>query len=130
MAISQDAGQSWLRANHGLAKRYGMLCAVDPANANLWYACLGSSPFNAYGKSPSVYLYRRAANDTWEAIGWEPHPLHQTPTALVTIAGLPGLLLVGLRDGRVRTSEDYGSSWAELPIQFDSIWHWMVAGQG
>jgi hypothetical protein len=125
-AVSHDAGVSFQKANRGLAKRYGIVCAADPVQPEIWYACVGSSPWNAFGPDPQVYLYRARGESGWEPIGWGPHPLTETPTALVTLPGAPGQLYAGLKNGDVWHSRDYGDTWDKLPVNLEGIWFSML----
>lgn len=126
LSLSQDGGSNFAKQNKGLAKRYGIVCAADPAEASIWYGCVAPSPWNAFGDNPSVYLYR-ASGDGWQSIGWEHHPLSETPTVLVTLPDLPGHIYAGLQTGGVMHSVDYGDNWTRLPIKFEGIWHNMFA---
>lgn len=125
-SFSQDGGLTFQKANRGLAKKYGIVCAADPLEPEVWYVCAGSSPFNAFGKNPGVFLYRSKGESGWQPIGWEPHPLTATPTALVTLPGAPGQLYAGLKNGDVWLTRDYGDSWEKLPINMSGIWFSMV----
>lgn len=120
--VSRDGGLTFRKANQGLAQKYGIVCAADPAQPEIWYACVAPSPFNAFGDAPKVHLYRAAGGAGWEPIGWQPHPLPVTPTALVTVPGEPGRLYAGLYDGDVWETPDYGDSWEKLPFNLGGIW--------
>jgi hypothetical protein len=125
LSMSQDGGHSWQKQNRGVAKRYGITCAADPEDPQIWYGCVGSSPGNAFGSDPSVYLYRRHGND-WQPIGWQPHPLNETPTVLLTVPGEAGHLYAGLQRGSVMHSSDYGETWRRLPLNLEGIWLHML----
>jgi hypothetical protein len=129
-AFSRDGGVSWRKAGRGLAGSYGIVCAADPVKPEVWYVCVGKSPMNAFGDNPDVYLYRSSGGAGWEPIGWAPHPLHETPTTLVTIKGKPGELYAGLKGGEVLHSPDYGESWERLPFKMEGIWHSMLVLTG
>lgn len=121
-SFSRDGGRTFRKAKQGLAKHYGIVCAADPEKPEIWYVCVGSSPQNAFGDDPKVYLYRGTGAAGWQPIGWQPHPLPDTPTALTTVPGAPGHLYAGLRNGDVWHTTDYGDSWTKLPINFEGIW--------
>ena len=125
-SLSRDGGRTWRKAGKGLDKHYGIVCGADPIKPEVWYLCVGSSPFNAFGDNPKVYLYRASGGAGWQPIGWEPHPLHATPTALVTLPDAPGHLYVGLTNGDVHYSADYGETWERLPFNLGSIWFSMI----
>lgn len=129
VSVSMDGGVNWQKAGRGLAASYGIACTADPTKPEVWYACLGKSPFNAFGDDPQVYLYRSSGGAGWEPIGWTPHPLNETPTTLITVAGCPGELYAGLQKGGVWHSSDYGERWQKLPFQFKGIWHSMLVLQ-
>lgn len=125
-SFSRDGGISFQKAKRGLAKNYGIVCAADPVDPETWYVCVAPGPFNAFGERPEIYLYRRAKGTDWQPIGWEPHPLSATPTALVTIPGAPGQLYAGLKSGEVWHTADHGDSWSKLPFRFEGIWFSLV----
>lgn len=121
-SFSRDAGITFSKTKRGLAKNYGIVCAADPEKPEVWYVCVAPSPMNAFGKDPKVYLYRATGGAGWQPIGWEPHPLPATPTALTTVAGAPGHLYAGLYNGDVWHTADYGDSWHRLPFNLGGIW--------
>jgi photosystem II stability/assembly factor-like uncharacterized protein len=122
-SLSQDGGKTWQKAKRGLAKNYGIVCAADPEKPEIWYVCVGPSPFNSFGENPEIYLYRSNAGAGWKPIGWNPHPLMETPTALVTSPDAPGGLYAGLKNGDVWHTADYGDSWDKLPFNLGGIWY-------
>ena len=121
-SFSRDGGRTFHKAKSGLAKNYGIVCAADPEKSETWYVCVGSSPFNAFGKNPQVYLYRSAGAAGWQPIGWQSHPLPVAPTALTTVPGAPGHLYAGLYNGDVWHTADLGDSWEKLPFSFEGVW--------
>ncbi len=125
-AFSQDGGQTWQKARHGLAKNYGIVCAADPARPEIWYICVAPSPFNAFGDHPQIYLYRMDGSAGWIPIGWQDHPLSETPTALVTVLDAPGHLYAGLSNGDIWHTADRGDSWEKLPFNMGGIWFSML----
>ncbi len=124
-SFSRDGGKTWHKAGRGLEKHYGIVCAADASHPDRWYVCVGSSPGNAFGNAPSVYLYRREG-EGWHPIGWMPHPLDETPTVLKTLPEVPGHLFVGLKGGNVWHSPDYGESWEKLSVNLGGIWNSMI----
>ena len=125
-SCSRNGGITWQKARRDLAKHYGIVCAADPGKPEIWYVCVGSSPFNAFGKNPAVYLYRSTGGAGWQPIGWEAHPLTATPTALVTLPDAPGHLYAGLNNGDVWHTADYGDNWEKMPFNLKSIWFSMI----
>ena len=129
-SISRNGGITWQKAKRGLAKSYGIVCAADPGKPEIWYVCTGSSPFNAFGKDPAVYLYRSTGGAGWQPIGWMSHPLTATPTALVTLPDSPGHLYAGLKNGDVWHTADYGDNWDKMPFNLGTIWFSMIILEG
>lgn len=121
-AFSIDGGYTFQRKRQGLAKHYGITCAADPADPEIWYVCTAASPFKAFGRNPETYLYRSFGGLNWQPIGWTPQPLPAAITTLVTLPGAPGHLCAGLGNGDVWYSEDYGDSWEKLPFNLQGIW--------
>ncbi|MGA9533936.1 MAG: hypothetical protein WBR18_14545 [Anaerolineales bacterium] len=126
VAYSRDGGRTFIKANKGLEKHYGIVCGADPVQPEIWYVCVGSGPGNAFGDDPAVYLYRATGGAGWEPIGWASHPLSETPTAIGTLPGASGELFVGVRGGDVYHSTDYGDNWQVLPFNLGGIWFSLV----
>lgn len=122
-SVSRDGGLSWEKRSRGLAASYGIACAADSGKPEVWYLCVGKSPFNAFGENPEVYLYRSSGGAGWEPIGWTDHPLHETPTVLVTPPAQTGTVYAGLKNGDVWHTIDYGETWQQLPFNLGGIWH-------
>lgn len=121
-SFSRDGGRTFHKAKDGLAKHYGIVCGADGQDPDTWYVCVGPSPGTAFGDKPEVYLYRSRGGGDWQPIGWQPHPLSTTPTALVTVPGVPGALYAGLKNGDVYYTTDYGDTWEQLPFNLKGIW--------
>jgi photosystem II stability/assembly factor-like uncharacterized protein len=121
-SFSRDGGRTWTKAGKGLAKHYGIVCGADGERPDVWYVCVGSSPFSAFGDDPQVYLYRANGGAGWQPIGWQDHPLTETPTALVSVPDRPGHLYAGLKSGDVWHTADYGDNWQKLPFNLGAIW--------
>jgi hypothetical protein len=120
---SRDAGLTWQKAGRGLAKGYGIVCGTDNFDPERWYVCVGPSPGKSFGSDPTSYLYRFDSVHAWQPIGWEAHPLHNTPTALVPGNTTPGHLYAGLKDGQVWETRDAGETWSKLPFNLEGIWY-------
>jgi hypothetical protein len=125
-SFSRDGGRSFQKAKRGLARHYGIVCAADPGKPEIWYVCVAPGPFNAFGKSPEIYLYRSTGGAGWQPIGWAAHPLPVAPTALVTLSDAPGHLWAGLTNGDVWHSSDYGDTWQKMPFNLKGIWFSML----
>ncbi len=128
-SYSQDSGRSWQKTSKGMAKKYGIVCAADPIDPETWYACVASGPGKAFGNKPQSFLYRTRDSRSWEPIGWEVHPLSETPTALVTMPGAAGQLYAGLKNGEIWHTVDYGDTWEKMPFKLNGIWFSMVVLQ-
>ena len=63
VATSSDGGRTWTRANAGLAARYVMTIAVDPADPDLWYAGAARMRTAHTANSHACILRRHGA--TW-----------------------------------------------------------------
>ncbi len=122
VSLSRDGGRTFRKATRGLAGRYGITCAADPEKPEIWYACVGRSPWNAFGEQPRVFLCRSTGGAGWQPIGWRPHPLRETPTVLVTLPAAPGHLYAGLKNGDVWHSADYGNAWEQMPFNLGGVW--------
>jgi photosystem II stability/assembly factor-like uncharacterized protein len=125
-SFSRDGGFSWQKAGQGLKKHYGISCGPDSNNPEIWYIATAPGPGNAYSENPTAYLYRRGLEGNWVPIGWEPHPLSETPTILVPSPSQAGRLFVGLKNGDIWHSGDYGDTWNQLPINLGAIWHSLI----
>lgn len=125
-AFSRDGGLTWRKAKSGLAKHYGVACAADPERPEVWYVSVAPNPGKAYGRTAEAYLYRMSGGAGWQPIGWQDHPLPQTPIALATVPDAPGHLYAGLTYGDVWHSADYGESWQKLPFNLGGVWRSMI----
>jgi len=125
-AFSRDGGVTWRKAKSGLAKHYGVACAADPERPEVWYVSVAPNPGKAYGEKAEAYLYRMSGGAGWQPIGWQEHPLPQTPIALATVPNAPGHLYAGLTYGDVWHSADYGESWQKLPFNLGGVWRSMI----
>jgi photosystem II stability/assembly factor-like uncharacterized protein len=119
IALSVDRGESWVRREGGLDRRYAWAVAVDPADPDLWYVSVSRSPFSAHGDGDGEAVLVRAGNGNgagWTAIDtWGDEPeLRRMPYALATFADQPGRLLVGLRGGALLLTSDAGDTWSRL----------------
>ena len=115
-AVSRDGGRAWRQPKSGLARKYGVVCAADPARPEVWYVAVAPGPGKAYGENAEAYLYRASAGADWQPIGWEPQPMSRMTRALVTRPDAPGHLFVGTTYGDVWHTADYGDSWRRLPF--------------
>lgn len=118
-AISRDGGQTWTQPRQGLDAHYGWAVGADPARPEVWYVATAPSAFKAHGSGPAqAYIYRSSAGAIWEKIAG---PLVSMPYALITDPALSGHLIVGLRNGALMHSANYGDTWETLPVNLGHI---------
>jgi photosystem II stability/assembly factor-like uncharacterized protein len=115
-AFSEDAGESWQRADDGRDRHYTWAVAVDPEDAEVWYVSASTGPFAAHGgRDPQARIYRRRDGEAWRALaGGLPEPLPAMPYALVAA---DGRLFAGLADGAIWESLDGGDSWTGAGVE-------------
>lgn len=129
-SVSRDGGRTWEKSKQGLAKSYGIVCGADGVDPNTWYACVGASPGNAFAEDPNVYLYRSNGSGHWMPIGWDDHPLQETPTVMVSVPGSSGELYIATQNGSVWHTLDFGASWSRLPVELDGVRHSLLVLHG
>ncbi len=118
VAMSRDAGRTWTRVSAGLAVRYVMTIAVDPADPDLWYA--GAARMrSAHAAHSHASIFRREGGMWTRLTGGLPPELEQLPHALV--CPTPNVVYAGLRDGAVWRSLDRGGSWSRLPTELHGL---------
>ncbi|HNB51187.1 MAG TPA: hypothetical protein PK530_04565, partial [Anaerolineales bacterium] len=125
-SFSRDGGRRFKKSGKGLAKNYGIVCGADSVKPEIWYVCVAPSPFKAFGEKGEAYLYRSTGGAGWQPIGWQAPPLPVTPTTLVTVPGQAGHLYVGLYNGEVWHTTDYGDTWEKMPFNLGGIWFSML----
>ena len=130
-AVSRDGGCTWRHPLRGLAGRYAMACAADPARPEVWY--VSAAPlfdWRAPWRMPLAHvdgharagIYRAGEGDRWERLsGGLPQPLDHMPYALVTHPDRPGQVIAGLAHGQVWHSADHGDSWHRLTIELGGV---------
>ena len=122
-SVSTDGGVTWTKVKDGLDRHYGVACAADPDDPNVWYVSVSPGP----GKAHSIgnaqgYLFRTRTQGPWERMtGGLPQPLDSMPYGLATVPGRPGLVIGALKNGRVWASEDQGESWEQLSVELGPI---------
>jgi hypothetical protein len=118
-AWSDDAGETWQRADEGRDRNYTWSVAVDPDDPELWYVSASTGPHAAHGRGdPQAKIYRRR-EDRWSALdGGLPEPLTAMPYALVAVEGG---LVAGLADGEIWGSADHGDTWQAYNLQGDPL---------
>ena len=126
-SFSRDGGRTWNKVGRKLRRKYGIVCGFDIKDPEIWYIATASGPGSAFGKSPKSYLYRREGGRTWKEIGWQSHPLVDTPTAILERPDYPGHLYAGLQSGHIMHSSDHGDSWDQLPFKLNGVWFHLIS---
>ena len=119
-AYSEDAGETWRRADDGRDRHYTWSVAVDPEDPELWYVSASTGPFAAHGRGdPQACIYRRRADEPWlELADGLPEPLPAMPYALVAA---DGRLFAGLANGEIWESGDRGDTWRACAVRGDPL---------
>ena len=121
-AWSDDAGDTWHRADDGRDRNYTWSVAVDPEDPDCWYVSASTGPFAAHGgpgRDPQARIFRRVGEEPWHALsGGLPEPLPAMPYALVVA---DGRVFAGLADGTLWESRDRGDSWRDCELRGDPL---------
>lgn len=146
---SQDAGITWIspdpmsareflrfmfghgdgNSERGLQARYGWAANGDPARPDVLYCATAPGPQHAHSGSgdAQAYLYRSQSGGIWERLsGGLPQPFDHMPYALLSDPTAPGHLYVGLSNGDVWHTADYGDHWEQLPFNMGTVWAAMI----
>lgn len=125
-AFSRDAGNTWTQVRQGLDRHYGWAAAADSVRPDVWYVSISPSPMKAHSSgNAQAYIFRSIEGGAWERLtGGLPQPLSHMPYALLPDAA--GHLYVGLSNGDIWHTADYGDHWQQLPVNVGSIWTAMV----
>jgi photosystem II stability/assembly factor-like uncharacterized protein len=123
VARSKDRGESWIRFEHGLDRRYAWAQALDPADPDLWYVAVSRAPSAAHGDGDGQARVWRSCGDGWSAIDtWgDTSELRRMPYALRTLTGQPNRLLVALRGGTLLITDDAGEHWTQLSLELSDV---------
>ncbi len=123
VAVSRDAGCTWVQPRNGLDWHYGWAVAADPAQPDVWYATLAPGPGNAHGDHQAQAMIARSRGGAgWQPLsGGLPQPLNDMPYALLTDPTAPGHVYAGLATGAVWHSTDYGDRWHPLNVHLGRI---------
>ena len=123
IARSEDGGDSWVRFEQRLDRRYAWTQAIDLADPDLWYVAVSRGPSAAHGHGDGQSHLWRSRGDGWVAVddcGDSPE-LRRMPYALTTLPEQPNRLLAGLRGGTLLLTDDAGDSWSRLGLELDDI---------
>jgi len=122
-SVTRDGGATWSKVKEGLDRHYGVACAADPDQPDLWYVSVSPGPGKAHSiGNAQAHIYRTQQGGPWERMtGGLPQPLDSMPYGLATVTGRPGLVVGALKNGQVWASEDQGESWNQLPIGWGPI---------
>jgi hypothetical protein len=114
-AWSEDAGDSWRRADEGRDRHYTWALAVDPDDPELWYVSASTGPFVAHGRgNPQARIFRREDGSWRPLAGGLPDPFPAMPYALVAA---DGRLFAGLANGELWESPDRGDTWQACALR-------------
>ena len=104
---SMNGGISWRPRRTGLDRRYVMAIAVDPADADCWYA--SAAPLmRAHTHNARAFVFRWS-DGRWSRVSEE---LRELPHALACPA--PDAIVAGLRNGTIVASANRGKTWRKL----------------
>jgi hypothetical protein len=130
-AVSRDGGRTWRHPLAGLAGRYAMACAADPARPEVWYLSAAPMldwrrpwrmPLGHHDGYAQASIYRSSGGASWEALGGGlPRPLDHMAYGLVTDPEHSGHVYAGLANGKVWHSRDFGDSWEALPVDLGGV---------
>lgn len=121
-AISRDGGRTWANPRAGLDCAYGWAVAADPARPEVWYLSAAPNASRAHGRgSARAGIFRHDGTQWRRLTGGLPRPLDHMPYALLTDRGAPGHLYVGLGNGDLWHSADFGEQWTRLSARFGQI---------
>lgn len=124
-AFSRDGGRTWQRPQPGLDRTYGFAVVADPQRPELWYVSASPQPSwrgpwvppaHIDGQSDAAVYRIEADGRPRRLAGGLPQPLDHFPYALVTDPAAAGCLYVGLVNGEVWVSADYGDHFHPLPV--------------
>ena len=123
VAVSRDAGVTWIQPKEGLDWHYGWAGAADPARPEIWYASVAPSAWKAHSEQNArAAIVRSVGGTAWQRLrGGLPQPLSHMPYALLTDPTAPGHVYAGLSNGEVWLGTDYGDTWHHLPLNVGSI---------
>lgn len=121
---SDDAGDSWHRAERGLRHRYAWSVALVPGAPGTALLTAATSARHAHDRDRAeAHLYRRAGDgEPWREVGEGP-PAPGRTRAPVLAAGTAeqGVVYAGA-DGGLYRSSDAGASWERLRVEGADGW--------
>jgi photosystem II stability/assembly factor-like uncharacterized protein len=122
-SVSKDGGVSWSKVKDGLDRHYGVACAADPNDPDLWYVSASPGPGKAHSiGNAQAYIFRTRDGEPWIRLeGGLPQPLDSMPYGLATVPGRPGFVIGALKNGQVWASDNHGDAWNRLPVELGSI---------
>jgi photosystem II stability/assembly factor-like uncharacterized protein len=122
-SVSKDGGATWQKVKEGLDRPYGVACAADPDEPDVWYVSVSPGPGKAHSiGNAQAYIFRTRQQEPWERLtGGLPRPLDSMPYGLATVSGRSGLVIAALKNGQVWASEDQGDSWSQLAVELGPI---------
>lgn len=127
-AWSRDSGATWERPARGLDRMYGWAVASDPTDPEQWYVSASTGASNAHSAdNAKAFVYRYIGDESWERLaGGLPQPLDCMPYAICPDPETPGSLYLGLSNGDLWHSADFGDIWEQLPVSVPAVERAMV----
>ncbi|MCO6452227.1 MAG: hypothetical protein J5I90_15705 [Caldilineales bacterium] len=132
VACSRDGGKRWRQPSEGFGHRYGWAVAADGLDPTVWYVSAGNFAWKGVpqvhidGKA-NAWIWRKRGDAPWERLaGGLPQPLDYMAYSLQTDPDEGGYLYVGLSNGQVWFSGDYGDNWQQLPIELGRVGQMLV----
>lgn len=122
-SVSMDGGVTWAKVKQGLNRHYGVACAADPEEPDVWYVSVSPGPRKAHSlANAEAYIFRSRSGEPWIKLeGGLPQPLDSMPYGLATIPDRPGLVIGALKNGQVWASDDHGDTWNRLLVDLGPI---------
>jgi len=129
VALSEDAGDTWIRPADGLEENYGWAVAADADRPDVVFVSLSPGPRFAHSQNNArARIYRRVAEQPWEALtGGLPQPFDSMPYALLADPDAPGHIYAGTSDGTIFATRDLGDGWERLDLQLPAIHRTLIA---
>jgi hypothetical protein len=135
-AVSRDGGERWTHPLHGLTTRYGMAVAADGERPEVWYvtaaplwrvSTLVRGPVGHTEGAAEAAVWRSSGGASWQRLGGGlPQPIDSPPYGLATDRGASGHVYLGVANGTIWRSEDYGDHWEALPVRARGVRHLAV----
>jgi photosystem II stability/assembly factor-like uncharacterized protein len=121
---SGDGAESWTPLAMNFEETYSVPLALDPTSSGTVYSAVASGPPGSRRRNPNYRSTTIRSQDGGQS--WHPMSLGEGtdtsfPEAILPDEERPGLVYLGLDDGRFYLSEDRGDSWRPLELKLDSV---------